>query len=222
MDLNKLKSEIVDSCLICKGQGRILIRDFKDGISEKYQECSCRAEYNSQVRYWEALDKSGIPKYYHGKIPVPSSAIKLAQNMSAFNFFAPGKQGIIFIGKYRSGKTTLACFLLKKALLDGKSVKFWEVPTLMESLQEAEFSAEKDFSIMRDCREVDILCLDDLGSNEKLSEYTDRKLSMIINHRYSNNLMTIFTSNAGTKEIQSQLGPRIWERVKEYCLIVTI
>lgn len=58
-----------------------------------------------------------------------------------------------------------------------------------------------------------LLILDDIGA-EKPSEYVRERLYDLINHRYTNILTTIYTSNLSPIELGDRLGSRIESRVK--------
>jgi hypothetical protein len=71
--------------------------------------------------------------------------------------------------------------------------------------------------------EADLLVLDDLGA-EKTSEWVEETLNLIVNTRYSERRLTIFTSNYEEKEdrtdpdsLLARVGFRMHSRLYEMC-----
>jgi len=86
-------------------------------------------------------------------------------------------------------------------------------------------TAEMD--ILRPVMEADLLVLDDLGS-EKPSEWVEETMNLIVNTRYNERRLTIFTSNyddtpdgADTENtdfsLKERIGFRIHSRLHEMC-----
>ena len=85
-------------------------------------------------------------------------------------------------------------------------------------------TAEMD--ILRPVMEADLLVLDDLGS-EKTSEWVEETMNLIVNTRYNERRLTIFTSNyEDTPEVDTdtqdftlkeRIGFRIHSRLHEMC-----
>ena len=85
-------------------------------------------------------------------------------------------------------------------------------------------TAEMD--ILRPVMDADLLVLDDLGS-EKTSEWVEETMNLIVNTRYNERRLTIFTSNYDdTPEVETEtqdftlkerIGFRIHSRLHEMC-----
>jgi DNA replication protein DnaC len=61
---------------------------------------------------------------------------------------------------------------------------------------------------------ADLLVLDDLGAS-KSTEWTEEINYRLVNHRYENELPTLFTSNVPPKELIGVLGMRVASRLVE-------
>src|SRR4029450_7520659 len=71
--------------------------------------------------------------------------------------------------------------------------------------------------------EADLLVLDDLGS-EKTSEWVEETMNLIVNTRYNERRLTIFTSNyddtpddSDPECLKARIGFRIHSRLHEMC-----
>ncbi|MFF4943703.1 ATP-binding protein [Streptomyces rubiginosohelvolus] len=61
-----------------------------------------------------------------------------------------------------------------------------------------------------------LLLVDDLGA-AKATEWTEEINFRLVNHRYENQLPTLFTSNVMPKELSARLGDRVASRLTEMC-----
>lgn len=66
-----------------------------------------------------------------------------------------------------------------------------------------------------------LLLVDDLGA-AKSSEWTEEINFRLVNHRYENQLPTLFTSNVLPKQLADRLGDRVASRLTEMCDRVVI
>ena len=100
---------------------------------------------------------------------------------------------------------------LNELALKGYKAIIVYYPEMLRTLKESFYD---DFGlIMNDLKNADILLLDDIGA-ERPSEYVCERLYDLINHRYTNMLSTIYTSNLTPFELGDRLGSRIESRVR--------
>lgn len=134
--------------------------------------------------------------------------------------------GLIFIGKYGTGKTHLAFAIANSLLIQGVPVIYETFINLMEKLKESYSNNNLDYyEIIRLYCECDLLIIDDLGK-ERLSEWVLEKLFQIINTRYENMLPIIITTNYTEKELVKRLSigndgktaESLVSRLNEICL----
>jgi len=100
----------------------------------------------------------------------------------------------------------------------------WEaisVPDLLDDLRPGGLGEDSPHEIMIRYRSAGVLLLDDLAA-QRDTAFTEEQLFRLINHRYENELPTIFTTNAAPKKIGAQLGERIADRLTEMCDIVVL
>lgn len=130
-------------------------------------------------------------------------------------FREKGKGLYIFSNTRGSGKTLLACCLTNELTKRHVvNVKFISVLDYLDMTKKGYISAadkeEKD-AIMKS----GILVLDDIGVDLS-KDWVNTNLYQLINYRYSNRLITIFTSNVSIEELK--VDGRIKDRIHAMCL----
>ena len=118
-------------------------------------------------------------------------ALMAAKNMA--QECAKSGDGLIIGGPVGAGKTHLAIAMAVERMEKGNSVLFYSMPELMDLLRN--FTNEQNKETLENAKKVDLLILDDAGV-ERVSDWTDEKLYMLIDHRYNENLQTVITTNA--------------------------
>jgi DNA replication protein DnaC len=80
----------------------------------------------------------------------------------------------------------------------------------------------RESEILKDATEADVMVLDELG-RERVSDWRDEMLHLVINGRYSSRRPTILTTNYDVGEIddpdslQVRVGMRVYSRLQEMC-----
>lgn len=138
------------------------------------------------------------------------SAQRFAQNMDGW---------LLLEGTYGSGKTHLAAAVANARLGKGDHVLFITAPDLLDHLRSAYApNSESGYDDLFDrVRNVSLLILDDLGV-ENPSPWAQEKLFQLLNHRYTNHLATIITTNNDV----DRLDPRIRSRLLDVELVTRI
>ena len=145
------------------------------------------------------------------------------------------KRGLFLGGESGRGKTSLAISALK-AIMEQGHIGLFVMSTELFKRIRATFnkaSHETEDELLRAVTQVPWLVLDDLGV-EGTTEFILGELYYIIQKRRQQGLYTIFTSNlsmsdlgrrwkpADVEEGQFNAGVRIVERIKEYCVGVSV
>jgi DNA replication protein DnaC len=112
----------------------------------------------------------------------------------------------------------------------GFTCLFYEFGSLLKEIQDSYNPTTKasELSILRPVLEADVLVLDELGAS-KPTDWVRDTMAHIINTRYNDRKLTIFTTNypdeqANDREetLEDRIGPRLRSRLFEMCRAVKI
>lgn len=195
-------------CQHCFGTGTRLQSD-QDGTT-RAAICDCRRIDDTQ----RFLDVARIPPRFrqcsfHNYYPKNDSqffahsfASKLVEQYPAV------ESGLLFMGSVGVGKTHLAIAILKD-LIEKKGVNclFFESGSLLKAIQDSynPVSETSEMRVLAPVYQAEVLVLDELGATVPTNWVRDT-LYQIINTRYNNQKLTIFTTNyfdetrAGTEQ----------------------
>ncbi|HYN20333.1 MAG TPA: ATP-binding protein, partial [Thermoanaerobaculia bacterium] len=171
--------------------------------------CSCR-DRDAVARLIEA---AGIPPRYRHyrlssfKVSSESAPMRdqLTQALSVAHQYAAGfvleggrfrESGLLFMGPAGAGKTHLAVGVLLEIVEHYRvHARFAEFTSLIHQIQDTfdPNSPESKRKILDPLVEAELLVLDELGS-QKPTPWVRDILYLIINHRYTHRLPTIFTT----------------------------
>lgn len=124
-----------------------------------------------------------------------------------------GTPWIFFHGRCGTGKTHLAAAIANYYIThQGGRALFTIVPDLLDHLRATFNPAATDGVTydqrFQDVREVPLLVLDDLGT-ENATPWAKEKLFQIFNHRYNEGLSTVVTSNHDFEQIDERIVSRL-------------
>lgn len=135
-------------------------------------------------------------------------------------------RGLFLLGPPGVGKTHLAVAFLKDIVrrLSARGV-FYDTRELLRVIRQTYDPVVRasESDVLHPVIDADVLVLDDLGA-EKTSEWVDETLNLIVNSRYSEKRLTVFTSNYEDKPDPSdpdsllcRIGYRMRSRLHEMC-----
>ena len=203
-----------------------------------YHPCTPECEKKNEQREWELMrrdarveslmEKSGLSKrlrrytFANFKPYVSSGTARAVERVEDYlgrweENRAAGR-GLYLCGDVGTGKTHLAVAVLNE-LVRRKKVPslFVTVPELLDNLRETYNKPGRNLDEWMDAvQNADFLLLDDLGS-ERPTEWVRERIFVIVNHRYRDELPTVFTSNIGPKDLATQLGERTASRIIAMC-----
>jgi len=214
-----------DPCPVCFGSGLEIVP------GQGARMCQCRV---TQLKE-NSLDRLNIPKRYadchfHNYVPEhqsQKSAFKMASELSLK--YPAVDRGLLLMGTVGVGKTHLAVSILKSLSEKGISSYFCEFGSLVKQIQDSynPVSQNSELQLLAPVFESEVLVLDELGAS-KPTDWTRDTLSYIINTRYNDKKLTVFTTNYLDKRYQSEeilperIGVRLRSRLYEMCRTVTI
>jgi DNA replication protein DnaC len=215
-------------CPICDDTSWKIVE--RDGIRRAVR-CDCWRQATAA----RALDEARIPRRYQhcdfdNFITYPNEKLRNAVLRAArfADLFPVVEKGLFFIGPPGIGKSHLAVATLKAAIeRRGARGLFYDVRDLLKMIRGTYDPVVKttEAEVLRPVMHTDLLVLDDLGA-EKTSEWVDETLNLIVNARYSERRLTIFTSNYEEKEFDdpdsllTRVGFRMHSRLWEMCEFV--
>ncbi len=218
----------MDICPHCSGSGWERIED-----TETVRRCRC----GEAARMAQLLSDARIPKRYQGcdldsYDPSNESQRKAKADVVRFLEKYPSIDvGLLFLGTCGVGKTHLAVALLKRMILErGDGGLFYDFRDLLREIQASwnSVSQTSELEVLRPVLEANVLVLDELGAN-KPTEWVRDTIAHIINCRYNDKKLTVFTSNyldtpakPGEETLTDRIGVRLRSRLYEMCKEVEI
>lgn len=194
--------------------------------------CDCRRQKSQSNK----LDKTRIPKRYENchfhsyRIlnPTQDRAFKFASKL-AMDYPAI-ERGLLFMGTVGVGKTHLAVSILKSLTERGFSCIFYEFGALLKEIQDSYNSSTQtsELKVLAPILDAEVLVLDEIGAS-KPTEWVRDTMAHIINQRYNDRKLTIFTTNYlderrndREETLEDRIGVRLRSRLFEMCRTVSM
>ncbi len=231
-----------ESCPHCSGSGW---EKTEDGLSRRH----CRCLVAGKIE--RALRAANIPKRYEhcdlqSYAPVrefPSQAAAKSYVEQFVRQFPHIDVGLLFLGRCGVGKTHLAVALLRQLIMEGHVGLFYDFRDLLREIQASwnPVSQTSEVEVLRPVLDAELLVLDELGSN-KPTDWVRETVAYIINSRYNDKRVTIFTSNyldasgesnegqqlgqpnlkIREETLTDRIGARLRSRLYEMCKVIEI
>jgi DNA replication protein DnaC len=226
------------TCGECQGTGWVLV---ESGPGTTARRCKCYSERRNQILF----EQANIPRRYRDcsfknfEIHNDShkDAIKIVKKF--VKNYPVQDVGLLFLGPCGVGKTHLAVATMNE-LIHKKRVPcyFCDFRELIRSIQST-YSSDSELTevdVLSPIFHKDVLILDELGA-KRTTAWVEETVFYIINNRYNNKKLTIFTSNypdsdeeeednreayfkKGKETLVDRIGVRLRSRLYEMCKIV--
>ena len=141
------------------------------------------------------------------------------------NEYPAVERGLLFMGPAGVGKTHLAVSIIRDLIAKGFAGLFCEFGSLLKEIQDSynPISKSSEFKVLAPVYQADVLVLDELGATVP-TEWVRDTMYQIINKRYNDRKLTIFTTNYldKGKELEERVTYRLRSRLYEMCTTVVI
>jgi DNA replication protein DnaC len=204
-----------------------------DGV-RRVVRCECWREQVGQTR----LADSNIPKrYQHCTLAnfaayneslerALEAAKRLPERFLGSRSRETVGRGVFLDGPPGVGKTHLAAAVLRQ-IVQASAARglFYDTRDLLRVIRSTYDPSIRttELEVLRPVMTADLLVLDDLGA-EKTSEWVEETMNLIVNTRYNERRMTIFTSNyldipddTDPNSLLFRIGHRMRSRLHEMC-----
>ncbi len=123
-------------------------------------------------------------------------------------------QNILLLGQTGTGKTYLITACANLALAKGKSVLFTTAYNLSNSFLQAHVAElETRQAILDSLSEVEVLVIDDLGTEKSYKNVTADYLFAVINERIAQSKQTFISTNYTLQQIRDKYDERLFSRL---------
>jgi DNA replication protein DnaC len=215
-------------CPICDDTGWKPIDEPGPPVVRRVVRCDCWRENLNRER----LAAAKIPKRYQHCTIANFTAYNesleraAAQATRIAEAFPTVPRGLFLEGPPGVGKTHLAVAVLKQVVqTSGARGLFYETRDLLRVIRSSYDPSIRttELEVLRPVMTAELLVLDDLGA-EKTSEWVEETMNLIVNTRYNEHRLTIFTSNfpdipddTDPNALLFRIGSRMRSRLHEMC-----
>jgi DNA replication protein DnaC len=221
--------EATSVCAFCYGAGMEVVP------GKGARRCRCRTE----DRRAKLIEAALIPHRYsecslQSYKPFQGNSSRLCAFNHAFRLareYPAVDRGLLFMGSVGVGKTHLSVAIIRD-LIEKKGVHclFYEFGSLLKEIQNSynSVSQNSELKVLAPVFEAEVLVLDELGAS-KPTDWVRDTMMQIINTRYNDKKLTIFTTNyldgrraEKDETLEDRIGLRSRSRIYEMCRTVFI
>ncbi len=224
----KVAEAVPSTCQYCFGSGMEVV------AGKGARRCRCRTQ-STQSRLVEAAriprryDECSLQNYY----PTKGNGTQLRAFQYAWRLareYPAVDRGLVFMGPVGVGKTHLSVAILRTLIEKGVGCLFYEFGALLKEIQNSynPISQTSELKVLEPVFQAEVLVLDELGAS-KPTDWVRDTMMQIINTRYNDKKLTIFTTNyldgrrsERDETLEERIGVRLRSRLYEMCKTVHI
>ena len=215
----------IEICRLCHGAGMERV----PGRGARPCECRRRKTHEklfAAARIPRRYEKCHFTNYKQRNL-TQGRAYKLSFDLAMQ--YPKVEQGLLLTGSVGVGKTHLAVSILCGLVEKGVTCLFYEFGSLLKEIQNSynPVSQASEFNVLSPIFDAEVLVLDELGAS-KPTDWVRDTMMHIINTRYNDKKLTIFTTNyldkriATEETLEDRIGARLRSRLYEMCQTVHV
>jgi DNA replication protein DnaC len=216
------------TCSFCFGTGMEVVQ------GRGARRCQCR----TQEQQKRLLEAARIPRRYSEcRLSNYHPAQGNGSQLLAFNYayrlireYPAVDRGLLLMGTVGVGKTHLSAAILRGLIEKGVPCLFYEFGALLKEIQGSynPISQTSELKVLEPVFNAEVLVLDELGAS-KPTDWVRDTMMQIINARYNDRKLTIFTTNylderrnPANETLEDRIGERLRSRLYEMCKTVVM
>lgn len=134
-------------------------------------------------------------------------------------------RGLLFIGPPGIGKTHIAVSVLRAVVLKGMRGVYYDTRSLLSAIRSTynPVTRASEADVLNEVMHAELLVLDDLGA-ERLTDWVEETMHLVVNTRYNERRPTVFTTNyedvpadGDLDSLLVRVGYRLHSRLREMC-----
>ena len=219
-------SDEPEVCPLCYGSGMEIV------TGKGARPCKCR----KQKSHSNLIEKARIPKrytdchFYSYRVLNPSQDRAFRYSSRLAMEYPAIERGLLLMGTVGVGKTHLAVSILKSLTERGFNCLFYEFGALLKGIQDSynTVSQTSELKVLQPVFDAEVLVLDEIGAS-KPTDWVRDTMAHIINMRYNDKKLTIFTTNylderraEKDETLEDRVGVRLRSRLFEMCKTVSM
>ncbi|MDO5022617.1 MAG: ATP-binding protein [Eubacteriales bacterium] len=219
--------EAVYTCAMCRDTGFVgeHKKEFCSCVYERYRLITAsRFKDLNSAETFESYDESvfsdkNLPNSRVSQRAYMQLIKEICENY-ANSLPTPSPLNMLFYGKSGLGKTYLLNSIAMRAKQNNIACISLTANSLLNEIRSAYFG--RDDSPLKSLYDVQLLLIDDLGTEPLWENITVEQLFALINHRFSNGKNTVISTNLSLTELQQRYTERITSRLLDPRVCKTI